>query len=280
MNNIEVKRDEMEHHDKVALKQVNPMGEYKPARVSWDIFISTIPQKCIKNKIILDMGCGDGRFVRYSVDKGAKLDIGIDISQKYILAGIKKRETLVYTHKITEYPPKNTLYLQGDVERTPIKSNSIDTIFCLLTFHHFPNKELFLNECNRILVRGGSLIIVDPNETNPLRRLLNYGGRKCGAMSKYEEATKPKEVGNLLVRHGFEMKAFFSLNMLSEINCHIASMFFDKRLGAMGSITRSFLIFTNLFDRLMERILLNKFPIFGHKYILISELVGSGDGNE
>jgi len=155
MNDTKVKRDEMEHHDRVAFKQVNPMGEYKPARVSWDTFIKYIPKKCIENKIILDAGSSDGRFVRYSVDKGAKLGIGIDISKKYMLAGIKKRETLVYTHKITDHPPKNTLFMQGDVERTPIKSNSIDTIFCLLAFHHFPNKELFLSECGRILVEGG-----------------------------------------------------------------------------------------------------------------------------
>jgi len=124
------------------------------------------------------------------------------------------------------------------------------------------------------------LIIVDPNETNPLRGMMNYFGRKCGVMSEGEEATKPKEVEKLLSKNGFEIRAFFSLNVLSEINCHVASIFFDKKLGAIGYIARSFLIFTNIFDKLMECILLKKFPKFGHKYIIISELAESGDRNE
>lgn len=65
------------------------------------------------NEIILDLACGSGRLMHYA-------NYGIDASPKMI--------------KITKQKFKNKSVYLSDAEKTPFKSNSIDTI---ISFHFF-----------------------------------------------------------------------------------------------------------------------------------------------
>lgn len=58
---------------------------------------------------------------------------------------------------------KNKKYdLVVNAEKMNFKDSSISTIFMQNVFHHIGNPENFFNESNRVLMKGGGLILVEP----------------------------------------------------------------------------------------------------------------------
>jgi SAM-dependent methyltransferase len=51
--------------------------------------------------------------------------------------------------------------LQVDATRLPFQENSVRAVFMLNVFHHIPDVAAFLRECERCLVPGGRVFIVD-----------------------------------------------------------------------------------------------------------------------
>src|SRR5207244_9791856 len=95
-------------------------------------------------KMILDLGCGTGRFsealaVRFNAEV-----IGIDASQKMLeVAGRKRRDRRI------RYEP-------GRAEAIPLPDNSVDLVFMSMIFHHFDNPALAALECRRVLRNGAT----------------------------------------------------------------------------------------------------------------------------
>ena len=90
-------------------------------------------------KIILDLGCGTGRF---SEALAAHFDaevIGIDPSKKMLKqAQAKRRDSRVH-------------YRNGNAEALPLADESVDLVFMSMVFHHFENPVLVARECARVL---------------------------------------------------------------------------------------------------------------------------------
>lgn len=109
---------------------------------------------------ILDIGCGDGLtsvyFKKYF--KNVKY-YGIDISIESInvarLRNIKSCNFQVY-----------------DGQSIPFKNKTIDCVFMSCVLHHINHKKHddILNECYRVLIQGGKLIIFEHNPLNPITR--------------------------------------------------------------------------------------------------------------
>jgi len=96
---------------------------------------------------ILDLGCGNGRFVELFKNKGVKY-IGIDVSEKLIEIARKK------------YPEEKFQVFDG--LKIPSEDNYFDKIFCIAVLHHIPGEELrrqFLEEARRVLKPGGKIIL-------------------------------------------------------------------------------------------------------------------------
>lgn len=55
----------------------------------------------------------------------------------------------------------NTRYIAGDAERLPFAPESFDLITCRVAIHHFPDAYRFMLECQRVLKRGGMLLVQD-----------------------------------------------------------------------------------------------------------------------
>lgn len=112
--------------------------------------------KIHEEKIILDIGCGDGPFFPTLNKYGGKI-IGLDFS--FWMLSLAKN--LINFKK---YPLKKVILLNSEGHFLPIKDNRIDTLFCLETFEHIKNSEKLIDEIYRILKADGELIYSIPIE--------------------------------------------------------------------------------------------------------------------
>ena len=104
----------------------------------------------IRNKTVLDAGCGTGRVVLKILKKGAKV-YGIDISNEML--EIAKRKT-------TKYKDKREFKL-ASVYDIPYGKNEFDLVVCNLVTSHLKNLNKALSEMARVLKPRGFLIISD-----------------------------------------------------------------------------------------------------------------------
>ena len=107
----------------------------------------------IKNKNILDAGCGSGRYSVAMHYAGAKNIKAIDISDK----GINRAKKILKSYK-------NIDFMQDNVQKLSFKNNTFDFVWSAGVIHHTNNYELCISEFKRVLKKNGYLF------------LLTYGG--------------------------------------------------------------------------------------------------------
>ncbi len=107
----------------------------------WDQ-ITHINTSDLNNAVIVDIGCGPGRFIETIRQKNG-LAIGIDLSDAVEAA-------------IENFPnDPNVLICQADVLQTPIKPESVDGSFSIGVLHHTTNPQKGFNEMAKIVKPGG-----------------------------------------------------------------------------------------------------------------------------
>lgn len=108
---------------------------------------------------VLDLGCGNGKSTANIVGKNV---FGVDLSVKQLAIAREK------------FPERQ--FLVADATKLPFKSNVFDLIVMINVLHHLGNKpRRCLKECYRVLKRGGILLTVDPNLTNPFGFMMREG---------------------------------------------------------------------------------------------------------
>ena len=118
----------------------------------------------VRNKVILDSGCGMGKMSVFFAIQGAKV-IGIDKDGKRIDMAISLADS---------FGVKNScLFLQECSEKTTIDSGSIDIIFSKSTIQYM-DREKVLNEYVRILKPGGSIALLENLPYNPFINLYRF----------------------------------------------------------------------------------------------------------
>jgi 2-polyprenyl-3-methyl-5-hydroxy-6-metoxy-1,4-benzoquinol methylase len=103
----------------------------------------------VKGKRVLDVACGEGYGLAALQKAGAARVIGLDISEP------------VCQHARTKYGLDVRV---ATAEQIPLADASMDVIVSFETIEHIPNPGLFLDECGRVLVPGGRLVISTPNK--------------------------------------------------------------------------------------------------------------------
>ncbi len=103
-----------------------------------------------KNSLVLEVGCGDGRFASY-FGKKFKRYYGIDPDKEYISIAKEKNKS------------KNFIFKKGYAEKIPFKGK-FDIIFLPLSWHFIDDFDEALLEIKRVIKDEGIIIIVEPPE--------------------------------------------------------------------------------------------------------------------
>lgn len=133
-------------------KFVKKYGQYKA-----DIFFK-LGYKFIKNKKILDLGCGDGSDSEIFINEYNLKTYGVDIYKNNRLSKIKDLK-----------------YKKGGIFNIPFPDSSFDYVFLHDVLHHIDEsgqreaKHLAgLMELKRVCKKSGTIIVIEGNRYNPL----------------------------------------------------------------------------------------------------------------
>jgi SAM-dependent methyltransferase len=110
-----------------------------------DLLSAHVGQQTIA--LIVDLGCGTGRFTGPLADHFGARVIGIDPSQKMLDQARRKP----MSERIT--------FERAAAEALPISDDAVDMVFMSRVFHHFSNRAVVAKECRRVLHDDGYLFI-------------------------------------------------------------------------------------------------------------------------
>ena len=110
----------------------------------------------LKDRVIVDVGCGAGGLVRFLRAAGAS-PIGVECGEAMIR---QAREA------DTEYADA---YLDGVGQDLPIEDDSADVVIFSYSLHHVPVEHMTaaLAEAGRVLRAGGELVVLEPIAEGP-----------------------------------------------------------------------------------------------------------------
>lgn len=164
----------------------------------------------IRNKKVLDLGCGPGVHARILTKKGAHVT-GIDYSKQAII--LAKLES-----------PQSRFHL-GDVENLPLKSMQFDVVLSAMVLGHLSSWNMVLKEVHRVLKKDGIFVF---SIFNPFREVISkqtwkgktfkiidhyfkertYYNSWMNKGKKYEISHHHKTYATIikvLIKHGFEL---------------------------------------------------------------------------
>ncbi|MFX1532227.1 MAG: class I SAM-dependent methyltransferase [Promethearchaeota archaeon] len=158
----------------------------------------------VKNKKVLDIGCGIGLLSFYLARRGANV-IGIDLSKNIInfcKNEAKKKEL-------------NIDFREMNAQIPDFEDESFDIIVGSRVVHHIPNIELFFKECKRLLKKKGYIVFIEPLKKNLIVEL----NRKIFAPQKRTRHEHPLYISDILqsksVFGNIEHKEYFLLSPIA-----------------------------------------------------------------
>lgn len=130
-----------------------------------DFFSKTgVTQEELNGKLILDAGCGMGRFLMVSGSGGNEV-VGLDLSRAVERAYGLTRE-LPFVHVV-----------QGDLMNPPLRKGAFDLVYSIGVLHHTPSTKKAFRAISGLVRRGGKISVwvyqkwVNPHQDKALVRL-------------------------------------------------------------------------------------------------------------
>lgn len=141
------------------------------------------------NSVLLDVGCGSDYYLLRSVRDRIKKGVGLDIAVRNYSDG-----------KLTIKKAR----LGG---KLPFKSSSFGAVTMIAFIEHIDRPEQMLRECNRVLRKGGSIIITTPMQgAKPFwEMLVKLGLTEEKSTEEHKHYFSPEEIEGLLKKTGFKV---------------------------------------------------------------------------
>jgi methionine biosynthesis protein MetW len=122
-------------------------------RSRWDFAMKHVPS----NTCVLDVGCGDGVLGHFLIKEKGCVVYGLDIS-KTALELARKRKLIVNLCDVSQ-------------DNFPFENETFDVVILACILEHVPFPEHTLQESERVLKRGGLMLITIPNSLNIKNRI-------------------------------------------------------------------------------------------------------------
>src|SRR5262249_17589548 len=97
--------------------------------------------------LIVDLGCGTGRFSAPIADHFDARVVGVDPSLKMLAAAQHKQRG------------SNLSFAQASAHKLPFADGSVDAVFMSMVFHHLDDPAAVAKECRRIVRQGGCVCV-------------------------------------------------------------------------------------------------------------------------
>ncbi len=155
------------------------------------------PELPKKNSVILDFGCGDGRYINEFIKINNYKIIGTDISPYAI--SLAKRKF-----------PKVKFFVALEDQKLPIKNGTIDFILAADVIEHIFDVSIFLNEMNRCMKIGGKIFISTPYFGMIKNIVIALMGFEIvfNPLSQHIRYFTKRSLSDLLKNHGFSVVSY------------------------------------------------------------------------
>ncbi len=100
----------------------------------------------MKDKLILDAGCGAGRFADVALSHGARV-VALDLS-----------EAIDACRSITETHGANATWVQGSLLSLPFREGVFDAVYCMGVIQHTPDPQAVMTALPALVKPGGRLM--------------------------------------------------------------------------------------------------------------------------
>jgi SAM-dependent methyltransferase len=100
-----------------------------------------------KNKVVLDVGCGTGRFP-LSMPTTRNIIVALEPSIEMLRQAVEKDK------------PRNVQWIQGDGQNLPFIDNVFNCVYMTSVIHHIERKDKALKEIHRALKKDGICVIM------------------------------------------------------------------------------------------------------------------------
>ena len=192
-------KSEIEKFSSLAEQWWDPSGKFKPLHLINPLRADYISSKVnLKNKKILDVGCGGGILSESLALKGAKVK-GIDLAEGPLkVAKIREQKSNL-----------GITYEKIETSKLIKKKEKFDVITCLEMLEHVPDPEKTVKECSELLNDNGDIFFSTINRNLKAFTLAILGAEYIlnilpKGTHDYEKLIKPSELLTYINKSGLD----------------------------------------------------------------------------
>ena len=192
------------YNNKSEVYELFSLSQDKPDKITK--FLSPL----IKGKIVLDMGCGTGKFIP-KLAHLSKFYWAIDISSSQLKFAKIKANKL-----------DNVKIIKASAEKIPLESNSVDILLSswfIGSIHNLKLRRKIISEARRVIKEGGSIYFIENNVGGDYKKIIE------GRLGNEKTKVKLKWLSN----HGFKkiksFKTFFEFKNIESAKEIFQSIF-------------------------------------------------------